>query len=118
MKRIFLLFALFIGFAITASAQDKANSSEERIIAYKIQTEKDINTFAQVMGLDQQAKGDYMTLMMMRYEALNQVTTLEDKKAVFAKYTLKMTGAFKPESLEAFKAKDPKAYKRLMEFKE
>ena len=117
MRKIFYILALFFSFATIVSAQEKTKMTEQELISFKIQTEKDVNELAQVMKLSEEEKGDYITIIMMRQEALSQIKSVEDKKAIFEKFNNKMIGNFKPNQIDALKTSNPALYSRLLEFK-
>jgi hypothetical protein len=117
MKKIIAVLTLFLAFNLTASAQQN-KVSENKNAEQKIQLEKDIMSLTRILRLDDQLKRDFVILSLDRIEAMDQVVTPEDKKAVFTKYANKMFGVFKPEQIEILKKNDIELYNRLAVFKE
>lgn len=115
MKKFIALLTMFLAFGVVSNAQSKKD--EERLIAQKRQIENDINSIAKIVNLSDQLKSDFVTLLVMRGQAMQEANQ-EERKHIFVKYTQKMMGTLSAAQVDALKAKDAALYSRLTEYKE
>ncbi|AWM12895.1 hypothetical protein DI487_02765 [Flavobacterium sediminis] len=86
MKKILLLFVLFLGFSINASAQEinieKGLNRTEML--------KGVEEVATFLKIDANLKNAFTQLVDMRLEALSNAATTEEKKKINEKFNRKV----------------------------
>jgi alpha-L-arabinofuranosidase len=124
MKKIFIIATLLLAFGTNVNAQD-ARKKEDRSTAtmskdeaFKMQTVNSIEELDKTVSLDKSFKNDLISLLYMRKEAMDNVNSLEDKKAVFYKYGQKMLSGLSEDQRKTLELKNPTLYKSFLEFKE
>ena len=126
MKKIILLALVSLSVGMNAVAQEKAKKSEVKALSASVDNnnaevfkKNSVNLISQLdeyVGLDDTMKNDFMNLIYMRNDAINNVTSQEDKKAVFTKYTMKLVSALNEKQIQILEIKYPEFYKNLTEY--
>lgn len=126
MKRIILLALVSLSVGMNALAQEKTKKNEVKAMSASIEAnnaevfkKNAVNLISQLdeyVGLDETMKNDFMNLIYMRNDAINNVTSQEDKKAVFTKYTMKLVSALNEKQIQILEIKYPEFYKNLTEY--
>jgi|GEM_PF-2677222 hypothetical protein len=114
MKKIFTILSLFV-ITLVANAQEAKKSDFDNP---KVQAATTVRELGKIVTISEQLHGDLSHLLVMRNEAMTQVTTPEDKKAVFTKYGKKFMAAFSTGDQEKIKAANPSIYNSIVEYKE
>lgn len=118
MKKIVSLIVVLVAFSFNANAQSKSLSAQNEVSVQENSKESAYNVISElnsVVSLDESLKNDFMSLIMMRNDAVASASTKEEKKAIFDRYTTKMLSALKPEQIEKLKMKE-ELYKKLAVF--
>jgi hypothetical protein len=122
MKKIILLAVISLTVGMNAVAQEKTKKTETKTLSvnaeenFKTNTVSLISELDSYVNLDPTMKNDFINLIYMRKDAMANVTSLEDKKAVFTKYTTKMVSGLNDEQRKILELKHPDFYKKLTEY--
>lgn len=93
MKKTILLFALFLGFSIAASAQEL--KTEKRLD--KTEMIKGVNEVASFLKIDSNLKDAFDMLVDMRLEALSNASTDAEKKKINENFNTKILSGLSQE---------------------
>lgn len=102
MKRIFAILTLSLAFSLSSNAQEaktlsvsqtSADSPKEALL-------KDITELKNSVKLEDQIVEDLTNLLLMREEAVNNVRTIEEKKALYERFGQKLLGGLNPDQLK------------------
>lgn len=117
MKRIIAIFTLFLAFSFNANAQEAKTLSVPKTNEKSVKDIfiEDIDLMSKSVKIEEGLKIDLVNLLEMRKDDVNNSKTLEEKQAVFERYTLKLLSAFSEEQIEALK-KDKELFNRLTQF--
>lgn len=96
MKKTILLFALFLGFSIAASAQEL--KTEKRLD--KTEMIKGVNEVASFLKIDSNLKEAFTMLVDMRLEALSNATTAEEKSKINKDFNRKILSGLSDKQRE------------------
>jgi len=114
MKKVFTILSFF-AITMIASAQEAKKSDFDNP---KVQAAMTVKEIAKIVPVNEQLMGDLSHLLVMRGDAMQQVSTPEDKKAVFVKYGRKFMSAFSTEDQEKIKNANPSIFNSIVEYKE
>ena len=124
MKKIILLAVVSLSFAMNTVAQENSKKAATREVAvnaeetFKMSAVNTVSELDQIVGLNDNQKNDFVQLIYMRKDAMNTVTSMEDKKAVYAKYSAKMLSGLSEEQRKTLELKYPEVYKKFTEYNE
>jgi tetrahydromethanopterin S-methyltransferase subunit B len=125
MKRFFAILTLSLAFSLSSNAQEsqktlsvdttakvdttvKPETSKEALL-------KDITELKKSVELEDQVVEDLTNLLSMRNEALNNVRTIEEKKALYEKFSQKLMGGLTPDQLKQLQ-ENKELFSRLTQF--
>ncbi len=125
MKRFFAILTLSLAFSLSSNAQEsqktlsvdttakvdttvKPETSKEALL-------KDITELKKSVKLEDQLVEDLTNLLFMRDEAVNNVRTIEEKKALYEKFSQKLMGGLTPDQLKQLQ-ENKELFSRLTQF--
>lgn len=112
MKKIILLFTLFLGFCFTTNAQSKSESDTSKELNYKERSFEDVVLLNKIVNLSPQVKKEFFVIMEDRTEALENSKNIEEIKALYEKFGEKMLSLLTTAQIEKLKT-DQELYLRL-----
>jgi hypothetical protein len=106
MKKIIAVVTMLLAFTVSVNAQDKKVSSQDA-------AQKDIAALTSKINITETLKKDLTTLMVMKHDALSDVTlTPAQKESALQAYAHKLMTGLSKEQGEKLK-KDPALLKQL-----
>ncbi len=109
MKKIALLFVLFLGFSLTSSAQElKVEKGLDRT-----EMIKGVNEVASFLKIDNSLKDAFTQLVDMRLEALSNAATAEEKVKINERFNRKVLSGLTEEQRTQLK-NNKEMYKKVI----
>jgi hypothetical protein len=105
MKKIISILTLLLAFSVNSNAQSAMGEATKQAPTPKETIYQDILQIAAITKMPESLQNDFMTVLLMREEAVANVKSDEDKKAVFEKLNTKMLSALSKEQIDALKSK-------------
>lgn len=119
MKKIVSIVVLMFAFCFSANAQSNSkmestsNSKEKNV---KEMAYEELRELSSVVELSPELKNDFMSLFMMRTEAINNVKSFEEKAAIYERFGQKLLGGLDEKQVTKLK-ENKELYNKLTNFK-
>jgi tetrahydrodipicolinate N-succinyltransferase len=105
MKKIIVIASLFLAFSFNASAQEASKAKSVKSVEITPESiSKDIANLTKTVTMEESLKKDMNTLLYMRMDALKEVKSEDEKKAIFEMYGKKILGGFTPDQMNQLKS--------------
>lgn len=119
MKKIVSIVVLMIAFSFSANAQSNLkleSDSKSKDQNVKEMAYGELRELSSVVELSPEQKNDFLTLFVMRNEAVNNAKSYEEKTAVYERYGQKLLSGLSEEQSKKF-SENKELYNRLTNLK-
>ncbi len=100
MKKIIVIASLFLAFSFNANAQVATKVKNVKSVEITPESiSNDIANLTKTVTMEESLKKDMNTLLYMRMEAIKEVKSEDEKRAIFEMYGKKILGGFTPDQM-------------------
>lgn len=119
MKKIVSIVVLMIAFGFSANAQSNLkleSDSKSKDQNVKEMAYSELRELSSVVELTPESKNDFLTLFMMRNEAVNNAKSYEEKAAIYERFGQKLLSGLSEEQSKKL-SENKELYNRLTNLK-